>query len=338
MTDGTEPYAHAARSVKARIDMSIVKKDFKALSSDGIHTLSGAVYAPDQGEVMGFFHVVHGMTEHIARYERFMSDMAEAGWICFGYDNLGHGRTAENDAELGYIAKTDGWDILAKDVKAFSDAVFAEYGVSADGVSGRAPYVLMGHSMGSFIARLAAQKYVRADRLVIMGTGGKNGAANAGLAVIALIKLFFGDKHISPFVDKLAFGSYNSRFTAELGAAPSPWLTNDIDVRKRYSEDKYCSFKFTVSAMGDLIRLTKYSNSTQWYKSLPREMPVLLVSGEEDPVGNYGKGVCEVRDGLAEQGIDVKCILYKGARHEILNDFTYDRVKEDILDFCGGRE
>jgi alpha-beta hydrolase superfamily lysophospholipase len=281
-----------------------------------------------EGEKRGFFQVVHGMTEHIGRYERFMRDMAENGYVCFGYDHLGHGNTASSDGELGYIAKKDGWKLLTKDVKVCSEAVFKEYG------RGELPYILMGHSMGSFIARLATEEYVSPDRLVIMGTGGANPAADAGLAVIGVIKAIRGDKHISPLIDKLAFGSYNKRFGGGSAEDPKPWLTSDESIRKRYYLDKYCSFNFTVSAMGDLIRLMKYSNRADWYKSLPKSMPVLLVAGKEDPVGNYGKGIREVCDRLCKEGIAAEYIIYENARHEILNDFTYDRVKEDILNFC----
>ena len=306
--------------------MGIEIKEYKVKSSDGIHDLAGVVYLPE-GEVKGFFHVVHGMTEHIARYDRFMRDMASEGYICFGYDNLGHGHTANNDSELGYIAKKDGWDLLCRDVKVFSDAVRDEYGKEL-------PYILMGHSMGSFIARLSAEKYARPDKLIIMGTGGPNPAAGAGLALIGMIKLFCGDKHFSPLIDSVAFGSYNKKFGGGTQADPKPWLTNDEGIRAKYYADKFCTFNFTVSAMGDLIRVMKYSNRAAWYKNLRHDLPVLLVSGEDDPVGNYGKGIVSVEKGLKKQGISAKYVLYKGARHEILNDFTYDSVKSDILKFC----
>ena len=106
--------------------MAVNKNEFKVKSSNGKNTLSGVVYLPT-GEAKGFFHIVHGMTEHIARYERIMTDLAENGYIAFGYDNLGHGYTAENDDELGFIASENGWDYLAKDVKVFSDAVIEKY-------------------------------------------------------------------------------------------------------------------------------------------------------------------------------------------------------------------
>ena len=307
--------------------MSVIKREFSVLSSDKIHKLAGVIFVPD-GEAKGYFHVVHGMTEHMGRYEPFMRSMAEDGWICFGYDNLGHGRTVNDDSELGFIAPKKGWDLLCKDVKVFSDAVMSEYG-NAD-----MPYCLMGHSMGSFIVRLASEKYVRPDRLIVMGTGGPNSAAGIGLVLIEIVKLLRGRKRVSKLLYKIIFGNYNKRFEGELAEAPSPWLTTNKEIRKNYSHDKYCTFKFSSSAIGDLVRVMKYSNRGAWYKNLPKDMPVLLVSGEEDPVGNYGKGVRSVSDKLKKQGIETKCLLYKGARHEILNDFTYEDVKNDIMEFC----
>ena len=310
--------------------MSYTKKPFTARSSDGTHTLSGVIYLPGS-DAIGYLHVVHGMTEHIERYHRFMSDAAEAGYICFGFDNLGHGNTAKNDSELGYIANKDGYKLLAKDVTIFADAVKKECGHAL-------PYYLLGHSMGSFIVRVATVLGLHPDKLIIMGTAGKNPAAGAGLMLISLIKLFFGDKHFSPLIDKIAFGSYNDRFGGGSIDDPKPWLTNDVEVRKKYYSDKFCSFNFSVSAMGDLIKLIQLSNNASWYKSFPRDVPVLLVSGKDDPVGNYGKGVCEVNERLKNSGVSSEIVLYPEARHEILNDFTYDKVKEDIFAFLDPRK
>ncbi len=308
----------------------MTKTIFTAKSSDNIHTLAGVVYLPE-GNAKGYFHVVHGMTEHIGRYDRFMSEMASEGYICFGYDHLGHGHTAKDSSELGYIAKKGGDDLLCRDVKVFSDAVMSEYAEKY----GKLPYYLLGHSMGSFIVRLASEKYVKPDKLIIMGTAGKNPAAPAGLAVIAIIKLFCGGRHISPLVDKLAFGNYNNHFGGKKPNEASPWLTNDADLRKKYYADPLCGFKFTVSAMGDLICMHKNCNRSAWYKNMPKNLPILLVAGEDDPVGNYGKGVREVCNKLKSGGHTASCILYPEARHELLNDFTYNKVKADILKFLG---
>ncbi len=304
-----------------------MKTAFSVLSSDGIHTLAGVVYLP-QGAPRGFFHIVHGMTEHIARYDRILQALADEGYLSFGYDHLGHGYTARDASELGYIAPTGGDDLLCRDVKVFSDAVMAAYGEGR-----QLPYYLMGHSMGSFVTRLAVEKYVRPDKYIIMGTGGPNPAAGAGLAVIAVIKALKGDHHVSKLVQKLAFGSYNDRFGGGTPEDPSPWLTRDAAVRARYYADPFCTFPFTVSAMGDLIRMNRDSNRPAWFEAVPQELPILLLSGEMDPVGDYGKGVTQVYEGLKHTGHDVQCILYPDARHEILNDTTYAQVLADILAF-----
>lgn len=302
----------------------MTKTKFRVPSSDKIHTLEGVIYLPE-AKPLGYFHIVHGMTEHIGRYEKFMSEMADAGYICFGYDNLGHGYTAKDDRDLGFIAKKNGYDLMAQDVKLFFDAVIKEYG--------NLPYYLMGHSMGSFITRLAVSKYVKPDKFIIMGTGGKNPLAGIGLSVIELIKFFKGERYISSFVYDLAFASYNKRFGGGTDADPSPWLTSDKGQREKYYADRFCTFKFTVSAMGDLIRLNKITNGKKWYKNVPKSLPILLVSGDNDPVGDYGMGVLQVEKELQKHSVDAKCILYTNARHEILNDFSYDAVKTDILEF-----
>ncbi len=303
------------------------KINFRVLSSDKVHTLAGVVYLPDVSPV-GFFHIVHGMTEHIGRYEKIMVDLANEGYICFGYDNLGHGFTAKNDSELGFIASKGGVDLLARDVKIFSDAVMEKYGGGE-----KLPYFLLGHSMGSFITRLAVTKYVTPDKYIIMGTGGKNPLATVGLAVISVIKFLKGERYISNFVYNLAFASYNKRFGGGTDDDPSPWLTRDMEQRKKYYADKFCTFRFTVSAMYDLILLNKITNSDEWYSNVPKDLPILLVSGENDPVGDYGEGVKQVSRQLKDRGIEAECILYPDARHEILNDSTYNQVKNDILDF-----
>lgn len=309
--------------------MAVKSKSFTVLSSDGTHKLAGIVYSPE-GKVKGFFHVVHGMTEHMERYYGLLETLAENGWVSFGYDHPGHGKTALNDEELGYIAAKDGWDILAKDVKTFAHGVMAEYASE----EGKLPYVLMGHSMGSFIVRVAAEKYVTPTKLIVMGTSGENKAAGAGLALVGLLKKLKGEKHISPLLENIAFGSYNKRFGGGTKDDPKPWLTTDGEVRKKYYADKFCMFKFTVSAMGDLIRLIKECNRPDWFKNIPKTLPIYLVSGSDDPVGNYGKGVTEVYSRLKNAGCDVKYKLYEGARHEILNDFTREECIKDIIAFA----
>ena len=302
------------------MSVTVLKKE--VLSSDKIHNLKGKVYLPE-GQPKGLFHVVHGMTEFIGRYEYFMTKMAEAGYICFGYDNLGHGETAEVDGVYGYFAKKDGWKRLAEDVKIFSDEMKKEYP--------NLPYYLLGHSMGSFIVRIATELFVTPDKLVVMGTGGKNPLANMGLGITRLCCCFNGGKKTTLFVQKMAFGSYNKHFPEKKSTA---WLTRDIDQEDYRRNNKFCQFYFTDSAMHDLIKLNKESNKTKWFKTIKEKgVPVALFSGSEDPVGDYSKGVIQVFDRLIKYGAKVEIHLYEGYRHEVLNDSCRDNVRADILAF-----
>ncbi len=308
--------------------------NFPVLSSDGSHTLSGHVYLPDgfpDVRPRGVFHAVHGMAEHIGRYDALFRELCRAGWLACGYDHLGHGHTARDATELGFIAPRDGYDFLARDVGLFSDAVRKAYGMTAR------PYVLLGHSMGSFVVRYAtAHGYVRPDGLVLMGTGGPNPATGAGLALIGLVKCFKGKRHVSPLLDNLLFGHYNDRFPPMSEATDAcRWLNTQQEPVEIYCADPLCGYKFTASALGDLVRLTHAVNKSAWFRALPAGMPVLLVSGEDDPVGNYGKGVTEVRDRLAAAGVPVDCRLYPAARHEILFDLCAPQVVSDLSAFLG---
>lgn len=292
------------------------------MSSDGIHMLKGIVYLPDS-KPKGIFHAVHGMAEHIGRYETLLSKMADEGYISFGYDHLGHRNTVLNDDELGFIAHKDGWKLLVSDVSVFADEIRNEYGSNL-------PYILFGHSMGSFIVRLAAIN-VNPDKLIVMGTGGPNPVAGLGIGVANTIRFFRGEKHHSKLIYSMAFGSYNKNFTSENDS--NAWLSVNRENRRLYNEDKYCGFMFTVSAMADLIRLNKASNEKTWFTSVDRQMPILLLSGSEDPVGENRKGVQKVYDILKASGSNVFLKFYDGFRHEILNEECRGQVISDMLEF-----
>ncbi len=297
--------------------------EHSVLSSDGIHTLKGKIFIPD-GEIRGIFHLVHGMTEYIDRYDDFFHFLCENGYVCCGYDNLGHGKTANDDSELGFIAQKDGWRYLVRDVDVFGKSVRLMFPDKE--------YFLMGHSMGSFIVRLAAEsKSEDIKKLVVCGTGGPMFIAYMGLGLIKIIRAVKGDRYVSPLAESIAFGAYNKRFD---GPTRYEWLTNDRDIIDKYVKDKYCTFKFTVSAMHDLITLTIKCNRGAWFKNIRKDLPILLVAGESDPVGNYGKGVKTVHRKHIKAGqekADIK--LYNNCRHEILNDTCKTQVSNDILDF-----
>ena len=190
----------------------------------------------------------------------------------------------------------------------------------------------MGHSMGSFIARLTARMHPDVCRaLIVMGTSGKNPLSLPGLILSRAIRKIRGERFVSKFVLSVAFSSYNKRMES---LHPFAWLTRDEEELEKRDGDPFCEFSFTVAAMCDLILLQSLCNKRSWFGNIPRELPILLVAGDCDPVGNYGKGVEEVYRRLRAAGArNVSCKLYPGMRHEILKEIGKETVWKDMLDF-----
>jgi alpha-beta hydrolase superfamily lysophospholipase len=299
--------------------MKTIKREFP--STDGVHSLAATLSLPE-GEVCGIVQVIHGMTDYTDRCEDLFFALSKAGYLVVGYDHLGHGRTAKDKEELGFFAEKDGWKILVSDAVSVASAIRKEYGKEL-------PYILLGHSMGSFVARLAAMK-IAPEKLVLVGTSGGESGASLGRAMSFLLAKLYGTRHVSHLMQGLVFGDYDKRFP---GNYPSRWITVDTDNLIRYKDDPFCTFRFSVSAIGDLIALHQKANSSTFYSQLPEGTSVLLLSGEDDPVGGYGEGVEKVYWKLLRKGKKAKMILYPGYRHEILQDFCKKQVVEDILSF-----
>ena len=300
--------------------MNILEK--RHPSVDGKNTLYGKIYIPD-GEIKGTVQIVHGMTEHIDRYEPLMRALADNGYVAFGHNHIGHKNSSPDD-ELGHFGYSDGFRHLINDTNAFGDAVCADYPDKKR--------FIFGHSMGSFVVRLAIlREPERFSGVIVCGTGGPNKLSGLGLMFCNLVTLIKGGKHVSKTVYGLAFSKYNERFASENN--PRSWITTDSDIRDKYAADRYCNFKFSVCGMHDLIKLQHLCNKPIWAEAVEKTLPIYLVSGDNDPVGDYGEGVKTVYNRLVKAGCDVKMKLYNGARHEILNDFTRNEAITDILAF-----
>lgn len=289
------------------------------LSTDGVHQLYVRMWIPE-GQIRGIFQIVHGMTEHVERYDPLMQTMAQAGFVAFGHNHLGH-KTTSPDKDLGFIHEKNGYQYLIDDTRKVGKVLSEEF----SGVM----HILFGHSMGSFVVRLAALD-MPIDKLIICGTGGPNPASSLGIGVCKLLKKLYGERHVSKLVHALAFGAYNQRFEKE---SQYDWLSVNRENIRIYSQDPYCTFPFTVSAMQDLITLISLCNRSDWFEAMPKELPIYLIAGAEDPVGDYGKGVQTVYDRLNENGCFVEMKLYPGMRHEILNDHCAGEVLADIMAF-----
>ncbi len=292
---------------------------FSIPSSDGKTAL--ACYRTDCASPRAMLQISHGMCEYILRYTEFAEFLNERGILVFGHDHLGHGSTARSAEDLGFTAQGGGAEFLVEDVHALSMHMKQAFPTL--------PLILFGHSMGSFIARevLArnGQDYAAA---IICGTCGPDMPTGAGKLLAKLLMLLFGERHRSRLFKKSAFAGYLKK--VDHPRTPSDWLTRDADVVDRYRADPLCAYTFTLRAYHDLFTLVESVSRKDWTDRLPKNLPILVVSGEMDPVGSWGKGVKKVADRLTNAGIPTTLRLYPDMRHEILNEIGREQVREEI--------
>lgn len=268
--------------------------------------------------------ITHGMSEFIERYDAFAKYLNQFGIYVIGHDHIGHGKSAD-PKDYGYFGAEGGWLHFAEDVEKLHQIVIKEF----PGI----PYYVMGHSMGSFVARTWFAKYAKdVDGVIFMGTAGSNPALGVGKVLVKGLRKAKGDRYISKLVTTMAFGSYNNHIPN--ARTYNDWLTRDEAVVSEYVKDPRCGFSFSLAGYNDLFNLLQFINNPQWYKDIPKDIPVLLLAGGDDPVGDYGKGPAEVAEKMQEAGCEnVSLLIYEGMRHEVLNEFGKETVMDDIRKF-----
>lgn len=300
-----------------------MKEEFTFLSSNKVYNIHGIRWIPD-GEVKGVVQISHGMCEYIDRYDDFAKYLNSRGLIVTGHDHIGHGRTVGSEADLGYFADRDARECTVEDVHTVTVMTKKLY----EGL----PYILLGHSMGSFVVSNYIEQYGdEIDAAILVGTGYNSGpVCAAGIFINGLIAKIKGERHRSRFVNRLMFGSYNKRI--ENKKTDFDWITRDEAILSKYIADPYCNFTFTANGNRALISFAKYEN--KHFDDIPKDLPILLTAGKCDPVGNYGKGVKKIYSLLTKHGVkDVSLKLYDGMRHEIINETGRAQVYEDIYNW-----
>lgn len=279
--------------------------------------------AQPKSALRGIVQISHGMCEHIDRYLPFFRFLASEGFVVCGNDHLGHGKSCQDSAHLGYFAPEKGYQYLIEDLHRITLQLQQRYP--------DLPVFLFGHSMGSMIARLYLSKYSSLlHGVVLCGTAGPNPASKAGMLLCRKIIASKGPMAHSSQLYKLIFGSYNRRY--DHPKTEFAWLSRDDEMVNAYIADPLCGFEFTASAYLDLLCLQYYCNTRLWYKTLDQNLPMLMISGSMDPVGNYGKGIMQIERQLTKAGIhDLTVWLYPQARHELLNETNRDEVMRDVL-------
>ena len=297
-------------------------------SKDGKNTVHACLWLP-QGKAKAVVQLIHGMCEYAERYAPFAQFLNEHGYIVCADVHLGHGKTAKTEADLGYFNDQRDYNIVVEDIH--------ELKLTVQKQTGELPWLVLGHSMGSFFCRKYISVY--GDEFVgavIMGTGFKSSITlNTALSAVKASARSHGWRYRSNTIKKLAFGSYNKKFRpARTG---NDWLSKNPQNVDAYENDPLCGFDFTNNGYFILFSIIKQACSKPVINAVPKNLPVYFVAGALDPVGDYGKGVIRAVNKFHKAGVkSVSLTLYEDSRHEILNDDCKQQVQKDLLAFFEG--
>lgn len=300
-------------------------QDFYFQSSTGRTSIHALKCVPD-GKPRAVVQIAHGIAEHIERYRPFMEFLANNGFVVAGNDHLGHGKSIRVPAEQGFFAEKDGWWRVVDDMDKLHDIMSKEYP--------ELPYVLFGHSMGSFLTRTYLIKHPdKYDAVILSGTGHQSPAlvlgGNAAASVMAKLNGAMGD---GAKLDSLAFGTYLSKI--ENPRTKFDWLSRDAEQVDKYIADPLCGFVGKIGLYRDMMQGIKFITNEKNIAQMNKEKPVYFMSGDGDPVGDYGKGVERAYKAFCDAGLhDVFMRLYPDGRHEMLNETNKEQVYQDILNW-----
>ncbi|NLE13408.1 MAG: alpha/beta hydrolase [Clostridiales bacterium] len=309
------------RTIEPKDSFKVKEDTF--ISSDGVTEVVYYVYTPT-AMPRAVLQISHGMNEYIGRYGEFVEFLCENGVVVCGNDHLGHGKTAKTEEDRGRFGEAGAIAHLTADLKLLHDIMRRRY----RGL----PYIMFGHSMGSFIARDYISTYKDdCDACILSGTSAAQKGLGAGIFLTKFLAGTRGPDYRSKFVHKMSDGGYNKHFKGETGFE---WLTKDTEITAWRKNDEYSCFLFTVQSYNDLFNLLKDINEDGWFEEVPKSLPIMLISGLDDPVGDMGRGVTEVYDRLLDaDASEVRIKLIPGDRHEVLNETDRDEVRLIILEF-----
>jgi len=272
-------------------------------------------------------HVLHGMAEYGSRYARLAQALATAGYTTYAHDHRGHGKSVPEGIAPGHMADSDGWDRIVED----AHGVNREIAKRHPGI----PIIVLGHSMGSFV--LQQLLFEHPNDMVAATLSGSNGKppaiAMVGKLVARIERARVGKRNPSPVMQKLTFGEYNKAYSP--ARTEFEWLSRDPEQVDKYVADPLCGFAVSTQVWIDMLRaLDRIANPSNIAK-VPKSMPLYLFAGDQDPVGDCGKGMKRLYDTYKRAAIfDVRLKLYPDGRHEMLNESNRQEVTDDFIAWC----
>ena len=306
-----------------------MKKETVFVKMDDGADIALHTWIPD-GDIKGVVQLSHGMAEFAMRYDRFGTILADNGYVLYAHDHRGHGETAKTQDDLGYLADKNGFQRVVLDLRAMIQKCHADF-------PGKKVF-LFGHSFGSFVSQSFIEQFGNEiDGCMLCGSAGPRiPLTSSGACIAKIIKFFRGGHHRSTFINGMAFGSYTKRITDT--KSPFAWISRDYAELSKYEGNPYCGFLCTVEFFADFFAGLTNIGKMKNINKIPRNLPVFIFAGSEDPVGEYGKSVSKLNDIYKKIGMqDLSFKLYPGARHELLNELNHEEVEKDLMDWITKR-
>lgn len=272
----------------------------------------------------GVVQIAHGLGEHAGRYNHIAHLLQEEGYSVYANDHRAHGKTAEMKRLFGYYDGTEYFDDCVEDMHALSNLMRSEYPNSK--------FILFGHSMGSLLSRKYVTQYgAELDALILSGTASFiKGLGNIGLVTATAVTTFRGRARANEFLKSFFFGEFNKKFKPN--RTKLDWISSDEEQVDLFEKDPYRIEDFSLGVFLDIIKNSKQLNKPKAFNSTPEDLPILIFSGDKDPVGEMGKGVSRVAKQYERRGMnDLTFKLYEGGRHEMLNETNADEVKQEVI-------
>lgn len=297
--------------------------DTTILSAADSLPLSVMIFEPER--VDGVVQLVHGMCEHKERYIPFARFLADNGYAVVIHDHRGHGASVADASHLGYFGPA-GYSAMIDDARQVGEMMRLRH------VGKR--FILLGHSMGSMVVRSFVKRDdTRVDGLIVCGSPSYNSAVSFGASLSQSYARCRGELYRPKSIQKMSFGSFNKKFKHE--SSPNSWICSDTAVVRAYDADPLCNFQFTANGFYNLFSLMKYTYSEKDWRTDHTSMPILFISGADDPCIVSPKKFQQAQQTMKNVGYyNVSSILYPNMRHEILNEIDKQKVWSDVLRFC----
>ena len=305
------------------------KHDIVLESSDGV-SLFGYSRVNENGPPKACLLLVHGMAEHIGRYQHFAAFMADKGFAVYGFDLRGHGVTGEQKGPPGFFAEENGWRLVVEDIDLWIDKIRED--------NAGLPVVLVGHSMGSFLARsYAAAHGEKLAGLILSGTGRDPGImGSVGILIARIESEMNGKRAPSILLDRLTYGPFAR--SVKQRRTRFDWLTRDDKHVDLYIADPLCGRLMTAGFYFDFLRGIREVGKPSIIRRTPLDLPVYFFSGSRDPVGGFTRGVTHIYKEYLKAGLfNLSLKFYSDGRHEMLNETNRDEVYRDVLAWINGK-